>query len=79
MVRNYLDSYEELGNAVVLQAVWDYRDARKKLSHGRKNMAAEKIIKECEWFFKSQYFNIFSRLDGKALLSQLEKEARYDS
>lgn len=71
--------YQELGNAVILQAVKDYRDAVKKLSRGKVNNAAEKMKKECEIFFKSEDFNIFTELDGKVILSQLEKEAEYDS
>ena len=74
-----MDSYQALGNAVVLQAVKDYRDAVKKLSRGKKNSSAETTKAECERFFKSGYFNIFTELDGVALLSQLEKEAEYDS
>ena len=76
MVRAELDPYEALGNAVVLMAVKDYRDAVKKLSKGRKNTAAEDMKKECEKFFTSAYFNVFTFLDGKALLSQLEREVR---
>ena len=71
-----MDPYQALGNAVVLQAVKDYRDAVKKLSRGKKNTTAKS---ECEKFFKSGYFNVFTELDGKALLSQLEKEVEYDS
>ncbi len=69
-----LSPYEALGNAVVLQAVKDYREAVHKLSRGKKNTIAESTKKECERFFKSPYFNVFTQLDGKALLSQLEKE-----
>ena len=69
-----LSPYEALGNAVVLQAVKDYRDAVHKLSRGKKNTIAEFMKQECERFFKSPYFNVFTQLDGKALLSQLEKE-----
>lgn len=69
-----ISPYEALGNAVVLQAVKDYRDAVHKLSCGKKNTVAESMKQECEWFFRSQYFNLFTQLDGKALLSQLEKE-----
>ena len=76
MVRAELDPYEALGNAVVLMAVKDYRDAVKKLSKGRKNTAAEDMKKECEKFFTSANFNVFTSLDGKALLSQLEREVR---
>ena len=74
-----MDPYQALGNAVVLQAVKDYRDAVKKLSRGKKNSSAEATKAECERFFKSGHFNIFTSLDGVALLSQLEKEAEYDS
>lgn len=70
-----LEPYEALGNAVVVQATKDYRDAVKKLSRGKKNTMAESTKAECERFFKSGYFNIFTSLDGNVLLSQLEKEA----
>lgn len=76
MARAGIDPYESLGNTVVLQAVKDYREAVKKLSHGRKNIAAEDTKKECEKFFISGHFNIFTSLDGKVLLSQLEKEVQ---
>ena len=69
-----LGAYEALGNAVLLQAVKDYREAVHKLSRGKKNTNAESTKQECERFFQSPYFNVFTQLDGKALLSQLEKE-----
>lgn len=69
-----LGPYEALGNAVVLQAVKDYREAVHKLSRGKKNTIAESTKQECERFFQSPYFNVFTQLDGKVLLSQLEKE-----
>lgn len=69
-----MEPYEKLGNAVVLQAVRDYRNAVKTLSHGRKNVMAESRKYECERFFRSPHFNTFTSLDGKALLAQLEKE-----
>ena len=48
-----MDSYQALGNAVVLQAVKDYRDAVKKLSRGKKNTTAGQTKNECERFFQS--------------------------
>ena len=74
MSSNNLSPYEALGNAVVLQAVKDYREAVHKLSRGKKNTIAESTKQECERFFQSPYFNVFTQLDGKELLSQLEKE-----
>ena len=69
-----ISPYEVLGNAVVVQAVKDYRDAVSKISRGKKNTSAEQMKNECERFFKSSYFNLFTELDGKVLLSQLERE-----
>ena len=68
------DPYEELGNAVVLQAVKDYRDAKKTLRKNRKNDEAILMKADCERFFTSEHFNNFSSIDGKSLLAQLEKE-----
>ena len=69
-----MNPYENLANAVVLQAVKDYREAMIKLSHGKKNVVAEQTKSECEKFFQSPYFNVFTSLDGKALLLKLESE-----
>lgn len=71
---NNLDPYELLANAIVLQAVKDYRESVRKLASGRKNTAAEDMKKQCERFFLSDYFNTFTGLDGKTLLYQLESE-----
>lgn len=68
------DPYQELANAIVLMAVRDYRDARKKLAKGRKNYLAEKTKKECEDFFKSGLFSIYTNLDGEMILAKLEQE-----
>lgn len=72
-----------LGNAVVLQAVKDYRSARKKLARlpksnkkrvSERRIQAEEMIRDCEEFFKSERFNVFSTIDGKALLEKLQQE-----
>lgn len=75
---SYIEPEQALGNSVVLQAVKDYRDAVRKLSHGKKNKVAEEMRNECVKFFKSDHFNYFSKLDGAALLSELEKEVEHD-
>ena len=63
------EGVQRLGYAVVIQAVKDYRAAvRMKNKHRRI---------ECEMFFKSDWFNAFSKLDGKVLLERLQKEVRW--
>ena len=69
-----MNPYENLANAVVLQAVKDYRAAVVKLSHGKKNVVAEQTKSECEKFFRSPYFNVFTSFAGNALLLKLESE-----
>lgn len=66
--------YEELGNAVVMCAVGDWRSAYRALLRNPhdKKMQAQKD--ECEAFFLSEYFNTFTNLDGAGLLSLLIRQ-----
>lgn len=72
------EGLEILGNAVVLQAVKDYRRACKTMQNNKplsdKYKNAKYVKEECERFFLSQRFNIFSRADGTAILEILRKE-----
>ena len=52
-----LNPYEELANAIVLQAVRDYREAVKKLSRGRKNRDARLIC------LKAQIREVIAQVD----------------
>lgn len=56
--------YERLANAIIIQAVKDYRRTRNPADRA-----------ELESFFRSEWFSVLSRLDGDALLEQLQKEA----
>jgi len=71
---SYIDPYETLANAVVLQAIKDWREATAKLFRGRKNINAQVLKDECERFFTSSYFNTFTELDGNVLLIRLKQE-----
>ncbi len=66
--------YENLANAIVLTAVHDYRDALKKLSRGRKNTDAETTKNECERFFRSQWYQELTSVDGELLIRKLNEE-----
>lgn len=85
-----MEPYEKLANAIVLQAVQDYRTKVKKL---KKFMAkkpgcdAEKeeldekkkdVLREMQSirrFFYSRWFEMLTNLDGDAIVQRLEKEA----
>lgn len=69
------DPYENLANAIIIQAAKDYRAAGKALKKPSGGMAALKTVRECERFFRSDWFRTLTSVDGRAILEQLRKEA----
>lgn len=69
------DPYESLANAIILQAVKDWRDSVKKLKKRPRFQPAMDMKEECEEFFLSDYYKILSSVDGEWLLNKLKKEA----
>lgn len=63
-----MDGYELLAEAVILQAVKDYRKALKYDERGRK--------REIEKFFGSEYFRILTDVDGEMLIQKLRAEVK---
>ena len=63
---------EDLTNAIVLQAVKDYRRA---LAGGSVNGRDSKsVIEECERFFQSEWFNNLTNVDGNYITTSIRKE-----
>lgn len=63
---------ENLTNAIVLQAVKDYRSA---LAGGSVNgRDSQSVIAECERFFQSEWFNLLTNIDSKYLMEKIRKE-----
>ena len=54
-------AYEELADAVVIQAVEDIRKGNKYAEDARR-------------FMKSDWFSLFSNIDGRTILKRLDKE-----
>ncbi len=70
-----MDPAEVLANAIILQAVKDYRDAKKKLRKRSKNEGAKLMIEDCERIFRSDWFGALTGVDGEMLLKRLQEEA----
>jgi hypothetical protein len=68
----YDDVYQDLANAIVLQAVTDYRNALNGISYNR--FPPEKIANDCEKFFKSDYYRMLTKVKGEYLIETLKKE-----
>ena len=63
---------EDLSNAIILQAVKDYRIA---LAGGSVNGRDSKsVIAECERFFQSEWFNVLTNVDGMIIMANIRKE-----
>ena len=63
---------EDLSNAIVLQAVKDYRIA---LAGGSVNGRDSKsVIADCERFFQSEWFNSLTKIDCNYLMKNIRKE-----
>ena len=63
-----MDPYENLANAIILQAVKDYRLPDN-----------ESELKKIERFFHSDWFSVLTSLDPDLLIQKLRKEKRqYD-
>lgn len=69
-----MGEYEELCSAVVLRAVDDWRWAVRKLWLDPDNLEAERLRKDCEQFFLSGWFGVWTDLDGGWLLRKLKGE-----
>ena len=63
-----IDPYRLLAEAIVLQAVKDYRKALKCDHRSTK--------RECERFFRSGWFKRLTTIDGEDLIQRLRSEVR---
>lgn len=66
--------YENLANAIILQAVKDYRMALKSLKANSRNRTVQTDKAEIERFFRSQWYSALTSVDGEMLIRSLQKE-----
>ena len=67
--------YENLANAIIEQAVHDFREAKLRLQKNARDAEAEKTYREIKRFFRSAWFGQLTALDGELLLEKLEEES----
>ena len=68
------DTYEKLANAIVLQAVKDYRNALKRLKKHPHNRIALYTKQEVEQFFRSSWYASLTTVDPEILIQKLNEE-----
>lgn len=67
--------YERLANGIVLQAVSDYRAALKKIKRNPKNREAVDEALQIEKFFRSQWYQVLTSVNGEYLINKIRAEA----
>lgn len=69
-----IENYENLANAIVLQAVRDYRTALRSLKLNPSNKSAKIEKENIERFFRSDWYQVLTSVDGESLSRALRKE-----
>lgn len=71
-----IEPYVKLGNAIILQAVKEYRAALRCLKRSPNNSGALYTKKEVEEFFHSGLFSAITDLDPDMLIRKLNQEVK---
>ncbi|MBQ9644197.1 MAG: hypothetical protein IJV26_09195 [Lachnospiraceae bacterium] len=66
--------WEDLAQAIIMKAVDDYRAARRRVRHFPDQKGAQATIREVERFFRSEWFEQLTDLDGEMLIRKLKEE-----
>ncbi len=69
-----MNPYKELANAIIVQAVKDYRDAVERLRYTPDDKSVQHDKWSIEKFFSSNCFSVLTDLNGELLLKKLKEE-----
>ena len=69
-----MDFYTELANAIVIQAVKDYRKALKTLKRHPRYEPAKAVVAEVEEFFRSEWYRTLTSVDADMLMTKIRRE-----
>lgn len=70
------DPYERLANAIILQAVTDYRAALKRIKRKPEDWETIDEAMRAESFFRSGWYSQLTAVDGEYLIRRLQDEVR---
>ncbi len=68
--------YHALANAIIVQAVDDYRDALRIQKRNRSSRRAASAIEEIEHFFRSEWCTFLTNVSGEMLIRKLREEVK---
>ena len=67
------EPYNDLANAIVAQAVKDYKRALRQIKRHPDHERAAITKRECEEFFFSEWFRVLTDMDPDYLLKQIAR------
>ena len=66
-----------VANAIIVQAADDYRNALR--GKGCDGKTPNRVKRECERFFRSDYFTILTKVSGEYLIDKLRNEVQNEN
>ena len=81
MANNGLDPFENLANAIIIQAVEDYKEAKTCLATNKDSTGLlskwrrtyyKNRVKELRKFFRSRWYSALSHPDGREILARID-------
>jgi len=69
-----MEPYESLANAIIVQAVKDYREALQRLDRHPEKYDYKAEVKSLERFFCSGWYQILTDLDGNVLMRKVREK-----
>lgn len=69
-----MDCYDNLANAIIIQAAKDYKTALVHLCGIPDGIERSKAVRDLETFFCSNWFSVLSDLDGKTLMNKIKED-----
>jgi hypothetical protein len=69
-----MEPYESLANAIIVQAVKDFREALQRLGRHPEKNDYKAEVKSLERFFCSSWYQILTDLDGNLLMRKVREK-----
>ena len=68
-----IQAYENLANAIIIQAAKDYKKTYKKSLKRSECERTKQELAELERFFRSEWYRTLTSLDGELVMEKLRK------
>ena len=73
-----MENFKNLANAIVIQAVKDYRKILKMCIRYPDDAEWHREKEDLEQFFKSKWYSILTELDGEWLIEKIREDVGYE-